>query len=316
MDTTSTAGTKTKTRTRTRNRRRMNDMKQSADVSGVTCAGKADGRANRGRKKRSDSTKKIEGKEKHRVKDNEIITKPVIESTNPFFIAVCAPETYKSRILSSASEIGTGLRSGSGSGSGTGGKLGSDGIVDDRGRSSKSNVFLRHRNRNSIHNNHNNYPNRFIHHPLLQQSRDVEYVSVNTQNDTTKVAIELSNEELFPSLGKSSASASLSATATASAGSKLNFKEMVLRNAASVSEPTETKEYVSIAPPPTYARALPASQKSISSGNIFLAAFQKNDDHHDDYNNDYNNYNESESYISSSALIDSCDKKYDRLYSS
>jgi hypothetical protein len=91
---------------------------------------------------------------------------------------------------------------------------------------------------------------------------------------------------------------------------------MVLRNAASVSEPTETKEYVSIAPPPTYARALPASQKSISSGNIFLAAFQKNDDHHDDYNNDYNNYNESESYISSSALIDSCDKKYDRLYSS
>ena len=320
METTTTA------RKRTRNRRRTNE---SADVSagaGAGAGGRGAGAGGRGRKKRNDSTKKIEDKDKHRVKEKEkekekeIITKPVIESTNPFFIAVCAPDTYKARIPSSASSGKVGSGSGGGSGGGS----------DDRER--KSNMFLRQRNRNSMnhhnhhhnnnHNNHNNHPNRFIHHPLLQQSRELECVGMNTQNETTNILIEISNEELFPSLGKASTASTVS--------TKLNFKEMVMRNsAASASTSTsvsasgsapETNETVPILPPPTYPRVVPVSHKSISSGNIFLAAFQKNHEEDNDNNDNDNNDNDvSESYkpfISSSVLIDTCDKKYDRLYSS
>ena len=319
MDTTTTARKRTRTRTRSINKTRTID---TSDVSRTADPGASVGRANRGRKKRSDSTKKIEGKVKHTEKDKEIITKPVIESSNPFFIAVCAPETYKPRILTP----------GPGAVGATGGsyndvtRKGSSCIEDrdrDRDRGVKTNVFLRHRNRNSIshlHNNNNNHPNRFIHHHLLQQSR--EFNTVNTQNDTTNVAIELSNEELFPSLTKSN-------VGVYSSGPTLNFKEMVMRNAAASGSAsgsgsgsgsgsirdTETKEPVSILPPPPiYPRMFPSSQKTISSSNIFLAAFQKNDDNdNDDY--DYND--QDSSFMSSSAaLIDSCDNKYDRLYSS
>jgi hypothetical protein len=296
------------------------------------------GRTNRGRKKRSDNTKKIEGREKHRVKEKEIIiTKPVIESTNPFFIAVCAPETYKPRISTPLGEAADNGKFHSGNGSGSGNSFIDDRDRDrDRNRGVKTNVFLRHRNRNTNTNTNTNsntntnniYPNRFIHHPLLQQSRESDILNSHTQNDTTNastnIAIELSNEELFPSLSKASVPVS-------SSGPTLNFKEMVMRNAVSVSTTTSTttsgsreesrsKESVSILPPPpTYPRVFLSSQKTISSSNIFLAAFQNNDDDNDnDFNDDYNNdYNEpGSSYMSSSALIDSCDKKYDRLYSS
>lgn len=312
MDTTATA--RTRTRTRTRNRRSTIESSHVSESAGAV-------RANRGRKKRSDNTKKIEGKEKQRVKDKEIITKPVIESTNPFFIAVCAPETYKPRISTHVSV-----------GAADNGKNGSNSFIDERERERgvKTNVFLRHRNRNTNNhhhynnnNNSNNYPNHFIHHPLLKQSRESDSLNSNTQNVTTgastNVGIELSNEELFPSLSKSSVSVSC-------VGTKLNFKEMIMRNAASISTSTTTsggesvtKESVSaLLPPPTYPRLFPSSQKTISSGNIFLAAFQNNHDDEDDYNDDYtNDYNKpSSSFISSSSvLIDSCDKKYDRLYS-
>lgn len=329
MDTNTTAQKRSRTRTKTRTRATSRNKTCAIDGSDVG-AGVGAGRANRGRKKRSDNTKKIEGKEKHRVKDKEIITKPVIESTNPFFIAVCAPETYKPRISTLVSE-------GAGAGNGKrGDTVISNSFIDDRDRERdrerdrgvKTNVFLRHRNRNSNNNNNNNYPNRFIHHPLLQQSRESDNLNSHTQNDTTNVstnvAIELSNEELFPSLSKTNVSVS-------SSGPTLNFKEMVMRNAASVSttttscsrEESRSKESVSVLPPPpTYPRVFPSSQKTISSSNIFLAAFQNNDDqdddNNDDYNYDYNNhYNKPDSsFISSSALIDSCDKKYDRLYSS
>lgn len=310
MDTTTTARKRTRTRTRSINKTRTID---TSDVSRIVDPGASVGRANRGRKKRSDSTKKIEGKVKHTEKEKEIITKPVIESSNPFFIAVCAPETYKPRILTP----GPGAVGAIGGSYNDVTRKGASYIDDrERDRGVKTNVFLRHRNRNSISHLHNNHPNRFIHHHLLQQSRESN--TVNTQNDTTNVAIELSNEELFPSLTKSN-------VGVYSSGSTLNFKEMVMRNAAASASgsgsgsgsirDTETKEPVSILPPPPiYPRMFPSSQKTISSSNIFLAAFQKNDDNdNDDY--DYND--QDSSFMSSSAaLIDSCDNKYDRLYSS
>jgi hypothetical protein len=294
METTTTAARK-----RTRNRKRMND---SSDVSGGVLSV---GRTNRGRKKRSDTTKKVEGKEKK--KDKEIITKPVIESTNPFFIAVCAPETYKPRV--SATSGGEQQHRDA--------KGGVVGVGEER----KPNVFLRHRNRNSMnHNNHNNnYPNRFIHHPLLQQSRELDSVDVgvNPQIETTNVSVELSNEELFPSLGKSSVVGCMA--------SKLNFKEMVLRNASPMSPMASTATATATATPtvPTRCEKNVSSQKSISTGNIFLAAFQQNsyaDAHADDDYDDAVMGEKESSYhkppVYSSSLIDSCDKKYDRLYSS
>ncbi|NBP66983.1 MAG: hypothetical protein EBU66_20345, partial [Bacteroidetes bacterium] len=71
---TSTRGIK-----RTRNRRRK-DSGGGGDRNG-------DGDT-RVRKKKSDKTSFIVP---------EIMTKPAIETSNPFFIAVCAPETYKPR---------------------------------------------------------------------------------------------------------------------------------------------------------------------------------------------------------------------------
>jgi hypothetical protein len=74
---------------------------------------------------------------------------------------------------------------------------------------------------------------------------------------------------------------------------------------------------------PTRSEKNVSSQKSISSGNIFLAAFQANshgaDEDKDEVGDGYDktfasSYNNPPVY--SSSLIDSCDKKYDRLYSS
>lgn len=231
-----------------------------------------------------------------------IMTKPVIESTNPFFIAVCAPETYKPKAASNRRVAGAR-------------------IVDDVEKNNRTNVFLRQRTRNSLNNNNNNNINRFIHHPLLQQSRDSDVSATATESQQHAV-IELSNEILFPSLGKPTT------TTPTTTPAKLNFKEMVMKNstaaaaavAASESPVVVLKDSKSISstttlcpppPPPP-----PSSHKSLSSGNIFLAAFQVNQTNDDDDHgyNDCDTVSE-KPFISSSSLIDSCDRKYDRLYS-
>ena len=274
-----TTNTETKSRQKRTRNRRHNKEESIVDENG-----------HRGRKKRVP----------------EIITKPVIESTNPFFIAVCAPETYKPKVASNR-RVGSG-----GAGSRN---------VDDIEKNNRTNVFLRQRTRNSVNNNNNNNNNnninRFIHHPLLQHSRDSDVSA--TATDSQPAAIELSNEILFPSLGKPTT------TTTTTTTVKLNFKEMVMKNstaaatataaAASESPVVTSKDSsknmsstTSYPPPP------PSSHKSISSGNLFLAAFQEK--HNDD--NDYDDYCDTVSekpFVSSSALIDSCDRKYDRLYS-
>ena len=227
-----------------------------------------------------------------------IMTKPVIESTNPFFIAVCAPETYKPKAASNRRVAG--VR-----------------IVDDVEKNNRTNVFLRQRTRNSLNNNNNNNINRFIHHPLLQQSRDSDVSATATESQQHAV-IELSNEILFPSLGKPTTTTPTTTTA------KLNFKEMVMKNstaavaaaAASESPVVVLKDSKSISSTTTLCPPPPSSHKSLSSGNIFLAAFQVNQTNDDDDHgyNDCDTVSE-KPFISSSSLIDSCDRKYDRLYS-
>ena len=234
-----------------------------------------------------------------------IMTKPVIESTNPFFIAVCAPETYKPKAASNRRVAG--VR-----------------IVDDVEKNNRTNVFLRQRTRNSLNNNNNNNINRFIHHPLLQQSRDSDVLATATESQQHAVIELLSNEILFPSLGKPTTTTPTTPTTTPA---KLNFKEMVMKNstvavaaaaaaAASESPVVVLKDSKSISSTTTLCPPPPSSHKSLSSGNIFLAAFQVNQTNDDDDHgyNDCDTVSE-KPFISSSSLIDSCDRKYDRLYS-
>jgi len=263
-------------------------------------------RQKRTRNKRhiKEEDKRIEDENGHRGRKKKvpelIITKPVIESTNQFFIAVCAPETYKPKVVVSNRRV-AGAR-----------------IVDDVEKNNRTNVFLRQRTRNSINNN----INRFIHNPILQQSRDSDVSATATESQHT--VIELSNEILFPSLGKPTTTTTTTTTTTPTTPTaKLNFKEMVMKNSTAaaaaaasespvvISKDSSSKSILSIT---SSCKPLPSSHKSISTGNIFLAAFQNNHNDDDDYD-DYCDTVSETPFVSSSSLIDSCDRKYDRLYS-
>ena len=216
--------------------------------------------------------------------DTQITNKPVIESSNPFFIAVCAPETYKSR------------RGGGGRHERTRGNGSSE--VEER---DKSNVFLRQRHRTTVTRNdggETNRPNRFIQHSRENQMHAASATATATATANTN------DLEHFPSLGVN--------LATAPPKIKLNFKEMVIRNSpasatasatASANVSTVSEAHHTI----IYPRMSPSV--SLSTNNIFLAAFQKQSfDTDDDHDTDYR-----ERFVSS-ALIDSCDTKYDKLY--
>lgn len=303
-----TTDTKGKQVKRTRHRRRNEIKEEKCNNS-------------RGRKKIGESFKKKD--------DRDVITKPAIESSNPFFIAVCAPETYKPRISSS---ISTNVKRGSSDNTSSFGMNSTD-DKDGGEINNRTNVFLRQRIRHSMPSSSNQiHSNRFIHHPLLQHSREIQNHSNTGSESTIKVEnnphsktdnniLELSNENQFPSLG--------STPTTTTTNTKLNFKEMVMRNSGSSSSTsnhtTNTTEQINtnVAPntPVDHARIHSHSfHKSLSSNNIFLAAFQsqnddndceydKGDDHHDDVGTYGPPY-----ALSSSVLIDSCDKKYDKLY--
>ena len=219
----------------------------------------------------------------------EILTKPAIESSNPFFIAVCAPETYKPRL-------------GGGGGGGGGDK------------EKRENVFLRQRSRSRNTETHNggskqtNYPNRFIQH---SQSKSI--ISPSPMANVVVEPVVLNSNEHFPSLGSGVSS---------STQSKLNFKEMVMRNTSTANTTTTTTTTAMTGSTATnevklaYPRVLPSL--SLSSNNIFLAAFQAprsdEDDDDDDYDTSDNNNTRYTQRVVSSALIDTCDKKYDKLY--
>ena len=297
--------TKGKPQKRTRHRRR-NEIKEEK------------GNNSRGRKKTGENLKK-----KVEAVSEMTPTKPVIESSNPFFIAVCAPETYKPRITSTSS-------------------LGMISSTDERDgggqRNNRTNVFLRQRTRggptapatqNPTSSSSNIHSNRFIHHPALQHSREIQSHSNTYESSTrdirpdTKInnnGLELSNEVQFPSLGSSATSATTTTT-------KLNFKEMVMRNSSSSETTNNTSDVIPsvhtthtthVTVVSTTRIPPPLIHKSLSTNNIFLAAFRSHDeDYEGDQGDrgDQGDQGDREVVSSSSAgLIDSCDNKYDRLY--
>ena len=264
---TSTRGVK-----RTRNRRRK-------DGGGGDRSGDGGGRGGgdtRVRKKKSDKTTFVVP---------EIITKPAIETSNPFFIAVCAPDTYKPRLVS-------------GGGGGGGGEE----------KEKRVNVFLRQRSRaTGTHGGvggETNYPNRFI-----QQLQRNSMPTV----DVVEPVVAMNNEH-FPSLGSGSGSGISSST-------KLNFKEMVMRNTVvgtvtttATATATATATGVTANDVKPTIIAYPRISPSLSSNNIFLAAFQSPRDDEEEASESNIDYHQQRVGFVSSTLIDSCDKKYDRLY--
>jgi hypothetical protein len=262
-----------------------------------------------------------------RPNQNEDKTKPVLESTNPFFIAVCAPDTYKPSIAMSMGYSGG--RNGSG---GSGRRDSSSGSSSHR---RMPNVFLRSNSRNSS-SSVSNGPggvagasasagvNPFIHHPVIQHDRQRggnggaggtrgDNTSNNHENNYSTITSDI---EQFPSLGSSG---------TSVVPTKLNFKEIILKNSSGSGESKPTTSSAPPPPPKVRTEYAQQSQKTLSSGNIFLGAFYGgsrdtqdgwNDD--DDYEGDEGDGNgRSEcgsGRIISSSLIDSCDRKYDKLY--
>jgi hypothetical protein len=311
---------------KTRNRKRNNTKGLNVNNSNGGDTGCSN--VSRGRRKSGENSKIKD--EKIQKNYSDIITKPAIESSNPFFIAVCAPETYHKSVATppppstsvSVIDMFSSHGNGPGAGQGQGGRV-------------RSNIFLRSRPRSTTtyssytnsSNSNSTYPNRFIHHPVIQNSRHVE-----TKEATPVVNVEnkdvLSTDLLhFPTLGKTDIA---STSSISSKETKLNFKEMVMKNSsvsatagteATMKDTLNSSANVSITAfaPPRY-RIFP--HKSLSSGNIFLSAFHhqsndnnKNDDDYDENCDDNNNTGGGGGgFASSSILIDNCDLKYDKLY--
>jgi hypothetical protein len=202
----------------------------------------------------------------------------------------------------------------------------------------RPNVFLRQPYRNSSTcvsgSGHTSYPNQFIHNPRLQNERQRDSSSAmatatdpvamcrNAMATVTGVVTNINDTVQFPSLSSAS---SASSAPSASQTSKLNFKEMVLKNKnsePSVAVPVPVAAAAAAAYVPV-AAAVPVAnnvrQRPLSSGNIFSSAFyglpsEPLDDVNDDAHN-YNNDTTSRSVgVISSVLVDSCDRKYDNLY--
>jgi hypothetical protein len=113
-----------------------------------------------------------------------------------------------------------------------------------------------------------------------------------------------SDIEQFPSL--SSASSVLNT-------SKLNFKEMVMKNTNTVTPPETIRTSVTATVP----KYLPVVfQKSLSLGNIFSSVFYGGGDDGRDGDGDDGRDGDDGGGGSaiSSVLVDSCDRKYDNLY--
>jgi hypothetical protein len=114
----------------------------------------------------------------------------------------------------------------------------------------------------------------------------------------------------FPSL-----SSSVSAVVNTS---KLNFKEMMLKNKNPVPVPAPVSVCVPAPAPVCVPAPAPVYQKPLSSGNIFSSAFYgppEPVDGNDDYDNSATAVvADRGSVMISSVLVDSCDRKYDKLY--
>ena len=278
------------TRTRNRNRRRTNITNNKENRTD-----------SRGRRKGGENVKKKN--------DGKTPTEtPVIGSSNPFFIAVCAPDTYTPTTPTPSGGFQQRVKP--------------NVFLRPRSRAaasstSSSSSFTTYATAASTHSNGSGVgaPNRFIHHPALQQSRNTPTTcSPTTCSDNGNNVIPISDLTHFPSL-----SATTTDVVASVAPVKLNFKEMMTRSAggtSAVAVPVPMPVVVAAAAVPVSKTSGIVSnvvpQKSLSSSNIFLAAFQPTMADADDAEAD--DYIESKPVLASSVLIDSCDKKYDRLY--
>lgn len=290
---------------RTRNRRRSSNNNNNKNnnntnnTNNATTNTKENRAASRGRRNLKKNEEKL-----------PVGEKPVIGSSNPFFIAVCAPDSYKPAAVAPIMPTTTGQQR------------------------VKPNVFLRSRPRSAPYSNGGDggsgggggsgYSNRFIHHPALQQSRQSN-ASTSAASPSSEAGgngqnnvISISDLTHFPSLGANTEAPVVTAPV------KLNFKEMITRSAgvanSSVASPSVASP--SVASPSVASTIIP--QKMLSSSNIFLAAFQPSvgNDYDDDHNYDCDDHadtvvsvgNKRQPELVSSVLIDSCDNKYDRLY--
>ena len=190
----------------------------------------------------------------------------------------------------------------------------------------KPNVFLRQPSRNSSYETSgggggggggaSSQPNQFIHHPRLQNERQSVPITVARP---VAVTTNIHDTEQFPTL--SSGSAVLNT-------SKLNFKEMVLKNTAAAAAAVTAQPAISpveVVPVAPQKYSPVVSQKTLSSGNIFLSAFygssgggggDGDDGDGDDGDDSFGGGGGGGGGASSisSVLVDSCDRKYDNLY--
>lgn len=244
-----------------------------------------------------------------KTKEEKITTEkqPVIGSSNPFFIAVCAPDTYKP-----ASSVAP--------------------VMPTLNQRAKPNVFLRQRPRAAAASaaspyyvnggggggGGGGYSNRFIHHPVLQQSRhtttgDSMAACSNVGGSQQPDIISSTDLLHFPSLRTNTDLAPTTAPA------KLNFKEMMMRTAGGGSTTTTTESETPTTPTtsmPLSNASIVVNSKILSSSNIFLAAFRPPPaETHEDVDVDVDDVGAGVPPIfASSILVDSCDTKYDRLY--
>jgi hypothetical protein len=182
--------------------------------------------------------------------------------------------------------------------------------------------------------------NRFIHHPVIQNDRqrggdsavvEGRVAGTGTAGGTAVgvAATNVHDKEQFPSLSTAALSSSVAPPVT-----KLNFKEMVLKNAAAAGAGAGVGETCSSstsigAGVVAVVRDVPKvrteySRTPLSSGNIFLGAFygSRNDGGDDggdedvdgDGGGDMGGGGSGSGGFISSTLIDSCDRKYDNLY--
>ena len=221
-------------------------------------------------------------------------SKPVIGSSNPFFVAVCAPESY----------------------------------VPSVNPQRTSNMFLKpvlsgNYSRRGPSSSGSNTINHFIHHPAIQNDRMRENCVINTANVASASASASASvvfiKEQFPSLSCSASNSIPSSTV--SVQSKMNFKEMVMKTVSNVAPTTSVAPSMRVLSSGNIFLGAFTYNESNNNNNNNDNDNDNDNDIDNDNDNDNDNeitYNGSRKQVKestiSSILVDSCDSKYDRLY--
>jgi hypothetical protein len=188
----------------------------------------------------------------------------------------------------------------------------------------KPNVFLRSRpssydtvNGHGHVTSSGSSPNQFIHHPRLQNDRQRGDSSASVSSVAVS-SVAVFRNDTIPNIRDTVQFPSLSSTSTVLNSSKLNFKEMVMKNTTTVSQ-SESAASATVVSVPEKPLPSQKSQKTLSSGNIFSSVFYGGGD--GDGDGGYgggggggDGDGDGGGSSISSVLVDSCDRKYDNLY--